>query len=152
MAPRLPRHLLRDRCRKAPQPAQSRKQGHDRLARLLVNDGVDTVHVWVLAHVVVHGRQLDQLAEKGNVARGAEILVPDDALAHGCRLVLRGTGRLQDVEGFDAAVKLKRHVGGNYVGGGGAQIVEETGQCQGGRRQRRSKVWKLLFKNSSRYE
>lgn len=86
-----------------------------------------------LAHVIVHRRQLDQLTQKGDGADGSLVLVADDGLSDGFGLRL-GTAQLvlDQVNGDEAALELKRQLGAGPVGGGGADVVEEAGEGEGG--------------------
>lgn len=88
--------------------------------------------VRVPPNVVVHGGQLDQLAQQGDLACRAEVLVADDGFGDGFGLGLRGGGIfrgrvLEEAQGEDAAVKLEGELCGAEVLVRGADIVEEAG-------------------------
>jgi len=86
------------------------------------------------AHVIVHGRQLDQLAQKGDGADGSLVLVPDDGFCYcfGLGLGASNLGRLDEVKGDEAALEFKRQLGAGPVGGGGADVVQQAGEGEGG--------------------
>ena len=51
---------------------------------------------------------------------------------------------LDQVEGDEAALELEGELGGAAVGGGGADVVQETGQGEGGRGEGGGVGWELL--------
>ena len=83
MRPRLLLALRPDSLTKAPRPATPLPLRRHLLPRLRVHQ------VRHLAHVIVHRRELDQLAQKGDGADGALVLVADDGLGDGFGLRLR---------------------------------------------------------------
>lgn len=131
------------------------------------------------SQVIVNGRQLDQLAEKGDVARRSEVLVADDGFGYGFGLarfccywdwdrfigmrlgccggvVKGGRGRRglgleeeEEMEGCKGAVEFKGEVGGSWRcgRGGGADVVEEGGERQGGRGEGRGLGGELLVQD-----
>lgn len=143
MRPRLRRHLLAYRPRKTPGPPSPPKRPVHVRARRLVHQ------VRPRPEVVVHGRQLDELAQEGDGALLAQVLVADDGLANG--LGLRGRGAVgrggEEVEGGDGAVEFEGQEGACEEGWGGADVVEEGGQGQGGRGEGGGVVGELLLEN-----
>ena len=133
MRPRLGAHLLPNRRRKAPTPAPTGESS----IHIVPRGGVH--QIGARAQVVVHGGQLDQLAQEGDGAARAEVLVPDDGFADGFCLGLGGGGNSfcccwgcrgcsgEQGEGGDGAVEIEGEVGGGEEGGGGADVVEEAG-------------------------
>ncbi len=104
------------------------------------------------AHVVVDGSELDQLAQEGDGADGAEVLVADDGLADGFRLRLRRAEVLADeIEGEDAAEELKRHLGTVEILLRGADVMEQAREGQSGRGQGSRLIRELLSENSGGY-
>lgn len=120
MRPRLQPILLANRRRKAPAPPQPRpRPDHINFSRRMHQ-------LRVLAHVVVHSRQLDQLAQERDGARGAQVLVADDGLGHGLGLRCRPAEALLDeVEREQPAVELEREARCAQVGVCCADVVEE---------------------------
>lgn len=90
MGPRLQLELLPDGRGEALAPAQP----GERLVDIDLGIGMDQPRV--APHIVVDGRQLDQLAEKGDGARLAQVLVADDGLGDRFGLGLRGPEFLSD--------------------------------------------------------
>ena len=76
MSPRLQAVLLTDRRSETPAPPIPRKSLDD------INLGVRVDETWVPAHVVIDRRQLDELAQEGDLARRPEVLVADHGLCH----------------------------------------------------------------------
>lgn len=103
MGPRLEADLLADRRAEALAPTEPRESPVD------VDLGVRVDELGVVAHVVVDGRELDQLAEERDGAGRPQVLVADDGLSHGLRLGSRGPELLAyEVEGQEPAVELER--------------------------------------------
>lgn len=132
MAPRLQPNLPAQRLGKTIEPSRSRKGGNDIFSRFSMNHAFHVPQVRVLADIVINGRQLDELSQKGNAAKCAKILMPDNGLARRIGLVLVGAKLLQDVHGLKSAVEFKRHARGGCVVVRGANVVEERRDGQRG--------------------
>ena len=125
MRPRLQRVLRPDRLREALTPPVPRPFRHNVLDCLRVHQPR------VAAHIVEDRGQLQHLAESGNGASGADILVADDGLDDGVVLRLRGGERGEERGGHEGAVELEREERGAEVGRRGADVVEQARQGVG---------------------
>ena len=80
------------------------------------------------ASLTVHRRQLQDRAQRRDLARLAEVLVPHDGLGHG----LGGPLALQQREGPEPAVELEGQARGAQVRGRGADVVQQARQRERG--------------------
>lgn len=91
-------------------------------------DHIKMYDIWLPAHVVKLGRDLDQLAHSRYCARLPRILVANDGFADAFRLGKWRTEALEFLQCDEASLELKGHVRARSILGSGADVVKETRQ------------------------
>jgi hypothetical protein len=149
VTPRLQPRLLPDDGREAAEPALTRELCVDVVPRLFGEEVFVVRDVGMVRDVVVDGRELDDLAEEGNVPHGAQVLVPDDGLAD-CFGLVAGRAEIgEEIEGDDTPVELEGHVRRRDVLVRRADVVQKAAEGVGGVGERRRVLRELLVDNGN---